>query len=163
MEKENVHAEGIGIFTSFVRIVGIGVLIFGLWIGYQVVSESWQLYRSPEKIEKYAEKVEQGSKMDKFGESLCKMSHEMMTETVKRMPQMQDSKQEKELTPLVPFRLSYFAAWGIIVLLLLVIGKIACWIIFTGGKLALYSGNTEKLAQAMVRQIMLEMGVRKQD
>ncbi|NUM37384.1 MAG: hypothetical protein HUU50_22815 [Candidatus Brocadiae bacterium] len=162
MEKENAGSGSVDVVSALVRFLGLAILLFGLWIGYQVVSEAWQLYHSPEKIQKYSEKVESGSKINEFGESVCKLVHETMSETVKKMPQMADQKAEqKELTPLKPFTVSYFAAWGIVVLLLLVVGKLACWIISTGGKLAMYSGNTEKVAKAMIKQILLEMEYKK--
>ncbi|MGH6636283.1 MAG: hypothetical protein ACRED0_09190, partial [Gammaproteobacteria bacterium] len=45
------------------------------------------------------------------------------------------------------FKLSYFAAWGIVIMLLLLIGRLAMIAIKTGGELALYDRHVKHLAR----------------
>ena len=49
-------------------------------------------------------------------------------------------------------RFSYFVAWMIAILLLLLIGRLALGAVRTGGELALYDVKVGKLARALLRE-----------
>ncbi|MAP12770.1 MAG: hypothetical protein CMQ61_12050, partial [Gammaproteobacteria bacterium] len=38
------------LFGIVVRIVGMGLLAIGLWVGIEVVMEAWALYRDPGRV-----------------------------------------------------------------------------------------------------------------
>jgi hypothetical protein len=50
------------------------------------------------------------------------------------------------------FRLSYFVAWVISLLLLMLIGRLAIAAIKTGGELVLYDRHVQQLAREIVRE-----------
>jgi hypothetical protein len=47
-----------------VRIIGVGLLLAGLWITIEVVQEAWGLYRDPGLIEPLAQAMEKGTGLD---------------------------------------------------------------------------------------------------
>lgn len=100
---------------TFVRLVGIVLLLFGLWTGIKVMLEGFTLYQNPIKIEAFAQAIENGSNIDKG----------LAPETGNEYAQDD-------------FRLSYFAAWFIVLSLLMFVSMIAFTAIKTGGELALY-------------------------
>lgn len=99
----------------FVRLVGIVLLLFGLWAGVKIMLEGFTLYQDPIKIEAFAQAIERGSNIDKA------LAPETDNEYVKG-----------------DFRLSYFFAWVIVLTLLMLVSMIAFTAIRTGGELALY-------------------------
>src|SRR5205823_13644738 len=60
-------------FTEiFVRLAGVLLLLVGLVVGIQVVMEAWDLYRSPEYIERFSWAIEKGTNLDKSIAALTK-------------------------------------------------------------------------------------------
>jgi hypothetical protein len=119
-----------------VRLVGVIVLGVGLWAGVKVIAEAWSLYEQPQRIERLAEAVQQGSNLDGVfaglggaGEASPPGSGE------------------------AGLRLSYFAAWFIALLLMFVIGSLAMAAITTGGRLALYDLAARQQVRAVMREV----------
>lgn len=127
--------------TIFIRAVGVIVLLVGVWIGVKVMSEAWALYQAPHHIERFANAVEHGSNLDKvlsIRAAGIGAEHNMPDKT--SMTRYEEA--EKPV-----FKLSYFAAWGIVIMLLLLIGRLAMIAIKTGGELALYDRQAKRLAE----------------
>ena len=123
-------------FSFFVRALGVVIMLVGLWMGVKLANECWDLYRNPQKISEFANIVDKESGLNRFAENLP----------------IQNQAASK-------VNVSYFVAWVIAIMLLFLIGRICLWAIAEGGKLALYNADTERIAKAMVKQIIQEMQI----
>lgn len=126
-----------------VRMCGLLLLFIGLWIAIQVFSEALALYKDPTNIERMATAIEAGSNIDKsivpIRDSLLE-GEEIETETA-----------IKPDSDAHAFRISYFIAWVVDLLLLMLLARIAIMAIKTGGELALYDAQIKRLARQIVR------------
>lgn len=126
---------------AVVRLMGTCLLIAGLVLAAMVMLEAWALYKYPERIEAFAAAVEQGSNIDKTlaprrsGDGLSSLS----------LGQAEGDDQ-------VSIRLSYFFAWFIVFILMLLLSRIAITAVSTGGKLALYDLEVKRLAKALIAE-----------
>jgi hypothetical protein len=151
--------SSINIFTAvFTRLIGVLLLLVGLWVSLQVIVEAWNLYRAPQHIEPFAKAIEQGSNLDRLlAQALSAQSATSPTEQALGAEELKNivagKKQTSTEPPLPPLRLSYFLAWGIAVLLLILIGRLALSAVKTGGELALYDTEVKKFVQALVREV----------
>ena len=116
-----------------VRLLGLGLILIGLAIGVSVVLEAWALYKTPERIERFAVAIEQGSNIDSSFRSVAQAAAAEVT--------TEDGQANSEAGARRPnnggFRLSYFAAWAITLVLMLVVGSLAMSAVATGAKLSL--------------------------
>ena len=103
-----------------VRLIGVALLCVGIAVALKVISEAFQLYNQPQSIERFAEAIEHGSNLDAI----------LAPDPVKDG----GAPRRVEATPL---RLSYFAAWVVVLMLLVVVSGIAMSVVATGGRLAL--------------------------
>ncbi len=137
-----------------VRIVGVVVLFVGLWAGLKVILEAWALYDTPDRIERFAVAIENGSNLDKiFSATVERMSSQGSTESPADEPRLSNRGGSEPADPALALRLSYFAAWFIAMMLLLIIGSLAMSAISTGGKLALYDTEVKKYSREVVKEI----------
>jgi len=147
-----------GIVAVLVRLLGMGLILVGLGIGVSVVLEAWALYKAPERIERFAVAIEQGSNIDSAFSSLARQA--ASEATGQQEPAEADSASSagadgatgaasKAASPAAAmasarsggFRLSYFAAWAIVLALMLVVGMLAMSAASTGARLALAYGR----------------------
>lgn len=126
-----------GYMVLSIRIIGLLLLLVGLWIALRVISEAWGLYQAPHHVERFAVAVESGSNVDK-----------VLAVKAKGFAGKGGLSDDDGL-----FRLSYFAAWGLVFLLLLLIGRLAMAAIKTGGELALYDIEVKKFATMLLDQV----------
>ena len=122
-----------------VRAFGFLLMIIGLWIGLKAINEAWGLYKEPQNIERFARAIEKGSNLDKALSTVQKGDEAGDADT---------SGQESVLG----FRLSYFAAWILAILLLMLVGRLALAAVKTGGELALYDMQIKKFAKMLAEQ-----------
>ncbi|MCI0401131.1 MAG: hypothetical protein L0Z68_07505 [Gammaproteobacteria bacterium] len=149
--------SGIGVMGIFVRLAGIGLLIVGLWTAIEVIKEAWDLYRDPAAIERFARAIDKGSNLDKLvapsKQSESARASGLTDEQDAVLPQDNPTtKSEQNLADNEALRLSYFVAWIIVLLLLMLIARIALSAIKTGGELALYDMQIKKFAQTLIRE-----------
>ena len=95
----------------FVRLVGIILLIVGLWVAVNVVVEAWRLYQDPARIERIAERIQA---VPVGGEDASGAAADS-----------------------IDARLAYLLAWPLALALLLLLGRLAFWALAHGGALAL--------------------------
>jgi hypothetical protein len=117
---------------ALVRLLGLAWLMVGLWAGYKVITEAWQLYQNPSAVQPLAQHLARASGVDSL---VAVRAPEETTDAT--------SPPARKAEPDNPFRLSYFLAWGVTVLMLLLIGKLATWAIRSGGELVLFRGHGE--------------------
>jgi len=138
-----------------VRLLGALLLIIGLLVALKVISEAWSLYRYPQRIEPLVVAIEKGSGLDKVmapRENLSRPARADDSITTSPDENMEPSPEAARATPAVnvdDFRLAYFPAWFIAILMLLLIGRLAIAAIHTGGQLALYDGQIRRLIRAL--------------
>lgn len=161
---DNLNIDDIskGIMATFVRVLGFVLLLAGLWIAFDVLFEAWDLYQQPEKIERFARAIEQGSNIDKSLMSIRKSviapepevpETDSVTgsESPAGISQFEGTRDPSERQS-GEVRVSYFLAWVIVLLLLMLIARIALGVIKTGGELVLYDMQIKQFAKMLVRE-----------
>lgn len=133
------------VLSIVVRLCGLLLLFIGLWIAIQVFNEALSLYKDPTNIERMAMAIESGSNIDKsivpIRDSILGNDEEEPT------PESKPSTENNTNG----FRISYFIAWVVELLLLLLLARIAIMAIKTGGELALYDAQVKRLARYIVK------------
>ena len=134
-----------------VRAVGFILMFVGLWIGLKAINEAWSLYLHPQNIERLAVAIEKGSNLD------TALSSVERSPTAAHSRDLGDTSsatgnQIQEVNEALGFRLSYFVAWIIAILLLMLVGRLAIAAIKTGGELALYDSQIKRFAKYLVQQ-----------
>lgn len=151
-EEEPVETDQVGmqslneatqdIISIIVRLSGLVLLFIGLWIAIQVFYEALSLYKDPGNIERVAIAIETGSNIDK---SVAPLKDSLLGEEEATI-------EDKTAAPANNgIRISYFIAWVITILLLLLLARISIMAIKTGGELALYDAQIKKLAKQLIK------------
>lgn len=163
-------------FLAFiVRATGLVVMILGLWLALEVLHEAWQLYHEPARIERFAKAIEAGSNIDRSIAPLQMDAGDSVNTTTnpdepatnlntngqpgERAPapnKSQDQAQTESQTtePQYRLQLSYYIAWVIVLMLLLVLARIALGTMRTGGELVLYETQMKRFARELVRETL---------
>lgn len=136
-----------------VRGLGLVLLVVGLIVALTVIVSAWKLYLSPTHIERFAQAVERGSHLD-FALSGASQRGQQQLDSSDRagVSSAPATTSSASTAPQTGFRFSYFAAWLIAILLLLLIGRLAIAAVRTGGELALYDVQVKKLARALIAE-----------
>lgn len=150
--SSNIDETGRNVISIVVRVVGLFLLFVGMWVAIQVIHEALDLYHNPGNIERLAVAIEQGSNIDKsiapLKESLeSEEDDDTYSSAQTRVDDTTSHDASKD-----EFRLSYFIAWVIAILLLLLIARIALMAIKTGGELALYDAQIKRFARTLVNE-----------
>lgn len=128
------------ILSVIVRLSGLALLFIGMWILIQTFNEALSLYKEPKNIESLAVTVAAGSGIDKV----------FMPTNKKLEPQEKNIIKDKKPAN-SNFRISYFVAWVINLLLLLLLARISIMAIKTGGELCLYDTQIKEFARQLIK------------
>jgi hypothetical protein len=128
------------VLSIVVRMCGLLLLFIGLWIAIQVFNEALALYKDTANIERIAIAIEAGSNIDK---SIAPIRDSLSGENI------ENSEVKTKENP-NGIRISYFIAWVIDLLLLLLLARISLAAIKTGGELALYDAQIKRFARQIV-------------
>jgi len=142
----NSASDRTDFLSIIVRILGLVMLLIGLFVGIKVIFHAWDLYKEPQNIERFADAIEQGSHLDVM---LAKFTAQPKTNDSEAV--IDQTLQKAETSP-ESLRLTYFLAWIIAVLLLMVIGGLASSAIKTGGQLALYDLQVKRFARQLIEE-----------
>ena len=129
------------VLNIVVRLCGLILLFIGLWIAIQVFNEALSLYREPANIERVAAAIEAGSNIDK---SIAPIRDSILEDET-------DSTQTAAVATTGGFRISYFIAWIVQLLLLLLLARISVMAVKTGGELALYDAQIKRFARQLAK------------
>ncbi len=152
VDQENRWLDNTTQITQLiVRIVGFILMFVGLWIGLKVINEAWSLYQQPQNIERLARAIEKGSNLDK-ALSAAEKPRAADSSSDSEEARLASSARLREVNDALGFRLSYFVAWVIGILLLMLVGRLAIAAIKTGGELALYDLQIKRFAKHLVQQ-----------
>ncbi len=132
------------LLSILVRSLGLIMLIIGLYIGIKVIFEAWKLYEEPQRIERLADAIDNGSHLDNAISSITSSALDVKPSDDSVRAQV--SKTDDSL------RVSYFLAWFLAVLLLLIISGLAMSAIKTGGQLALYDLEVKRFARQLIEE-----------
>lgn len=130
------------VIAMIVRLLGLVMLIVGLTIAIKVIIEAWSLYEEPQRIERFAEAIDEGSNLDQLLRSFSQK-----TASTESEPETATTTSQQ-----ATLRVSYFLAWIIALVLLMVIGGLAASAIRTGGQLALYDLQVKRFANELIKQ-----------
>lgn len=132
--------------SILVRLLGLVMLLIGLFIGIKVIFEAWDLYKEPQNIERFADAIEHGSHLDVMLAKFTAGSKADTNESVTQQPAQQTEANTESL------RVTYFLAWIIAIFLLMVVGGLASSAIRTGGQLALYDLQVKRFARQLITE-----------
>ncbi len=135
----SLNEAGQDILSIVVRLCGLMLLFIGMWIAIQVFNEALSLYREPGNIERMAAAIEKGSNIDK---SIVPIRDSILGE---------EGTESKPDASANGFRISYFIAWVVDLLLLLLLARIAIMAVKTGGELALYDAQVKRFARHLIK------------
>jgi len=146
--------RALGIFQQLlailVRLLGLGFLVVGIGAGVIILNEAWMLYKEPARIEKFAVAIEQGSNLDKIFALSGGASSSESEAGQSGGAAGGDSNAAVANTNL---RLSYFAGWFLVLLLMLVASIVAISAVSAGGRLVLYDTDIRQLSRAVVKEV----------
>lgn len=157
-ENLNIDDMGKGLMSIIVRLIGMFLLLAGLWVAFQVMLEALELYRQPQKIERFARAIEQGSNIDKSLSSLrdSVSPGESGTGVDENSSGTGAGMEENTVSPpQAPsnnIRVSYFLSWVIVLMLLMLIASISLRAIKTGGELVLYDMQIKQFAKMLLKE-----------
>ena len=137
------------VLSIVVRLCGLMLLFSGLWIAIQVFNEALSLYKDPTNIERIAIAIEEGSNIDKS----IKPIRDSIINAVETEGDYTETETKKSTATngSESVRLSYFIAWVVDLLLLLLLARIAIMAIKTGGELTLYDAQIKKFARQLMK------------
>lgn len=144
MSEEN------GTMNTLVRGIGLVVLVLGLVLALITIREAWLLYHQPARVERFAVAIETGSNID---HSLSSLRESVAADAPagNDEPAAATPGSEAAAAP-DNIRVSYFLAWVIVLLLLLLLARIALSAIKTGGELALYDTHIRQFARQLLKE-----------
>ncbi len=145
-EEKDASSAATDYMAFVVRLMGVFMLIVGLWMGVKVIVEVWAIYRGPQHIERFADAIDKGSNLDKV---LASLAAKKPRRSKQKEGLIDNPKQEQQDT----LRISYFLAWIIVILLLMLIGRLAMAAIKTGGELALYDLQIKRFARLLMEEV----------
>ena len=151
MNGDNFESFSRNTMSVLARLIGLFLLLAGIWVISHVLLTALDLYEHPEQIERFAAAIEQGSNIDK---TLAPIKAELTARPLaKTVPNYQPKNKKKSGSGKADnFRPSYFFAWIIVLLLLLLIARISLTAIKTGGELILFDMQIKQFARTLVRE-----------
>lgn len=162
--------DGTRDFLAFVvRAIGLVLLLFGLWLALEVLNEAWQLYHEPARIERFATAIEEGSNIDRSiaplqienlgrddAEETAAVPDSGLNAYGQQTEQARSQQTDESTEPQYRLRLSYYIAWVIALLLLLLLARISLAAVRTGGELVLYETQMKRFARELVKETLRE-------
>ncbi len=130
------------------RGFGFVLMLVGLWISLAVIAEAWSLYKNPVNIERLAKAIERGSNLDRALSRVGAAEHGALDEAA---PSSGSGGGQVD-ADVLGFRMTYFVAWVVAILLLMLIGRLALGAVKTGGELVLHEAQIKKFARELVRE-----------
>ncbi len=139
---QSINEASKDVLSIVVRMCGLILMFIGLYIAIQVFNEALSLYKDPANIERVAIAIEAGSNIDK---SIAPLRDSLLGDD-------ENGSATKTADSSNGIRISYFIAWVVDLLLLLLLARISLMAIKTGGELALYDAQIKKFARHIVKE-----------
>lgn len=129
-----------------VKGIGVILLLTGLWSSIHVLLEALQLYRDPVKVERLADAIERGSHLDR---NLATSGFSESAESTNAGSANVLSATQSTQT----IRLTYFIAWIVALLILLLVSMISFAFLRTGGELVLQDKQAKRYLSSLLKDI----------
>ncbi len=143
------------LLAVLVRLLGLCFLVVGIGAAVVILHEAWMLYQEPERIDRFAVAIERGSNLDKVfalsSNETVKTSQQ--GDSAGSAPSSSDASAES-----ANLRLSYFAGWFLVLLLMLVASITAISAVSVGGRLVLFDTDIRQLSRAVVKEVRRNKG-----
>ena len=139
------------ILAILVRLLGLAFLIIGIGAAVMILREAWALYQEPARIEQFAQAIERGSNLDKI---FALPAEERAGGTAGSEGTSEAGASENRTN----LRLSYFASWFLVLLLMLVGSIVAISAVSAGGRLVLYDTDVRQLTRAIIKEVRRNRG-----
>jgi hypothetical protein len=154
-------------FSLIIRYIGIGVMLFGIFIAWQVVQRAWALLETSTSIVvPFSNEIEAQTGMNRFMTTFAKPTltslKNIQAATAPRSlnptsainpsaaaPITAPTPSSLDALPEGEVRVSYFAAWTLIILLLGIILRISIALISVGGRLANETAQRQEVANLL--------------
>ncbi|MCK5668773.1 MAG: hypothetical protein KAI15_06780 [Gammaproteobacteria bacterium] len=151
MNENTLDDASRNIMSFLVRILGFFLLLVGLWVALQVLLTAQDLYEHPEQIERFAVAIEKGSNIDK---TLAPIRDSLIVESDAEgaVQNYTENENRPSSAGTGNIRVSYFFAWVIALLLLLLIARISLTAIKTGGELVLFDMQIKQFARMLAKE-----------
>ncbi len=145
--EEQVAPQAISNWPELlVRVIGIILLLVGLWASIQVLLEALRLYRDPIRIEQLADAIEQGSNLDK------NLTQNPVADKAENPGVANASTSNRQQSGSF-IRLSYFFAWIIALLILMLVAMIAFSSIRSGSELVLQDRQMKSYMRTLIKEL----------
>ena len=132
------------LLAVIVRLLGLCFLVVGIGAAVVILNEAWMLYQEPQRIDRFALAIEQGSNLDKI---FTLSGGEAEGEAAAAAPATGGN-----------LRLSYFAGWFLVLLMMLVASIVAISAVSAGGRLVLFDTDIRQLSRAVVKEVRRNRG-----
>ncbi len=159
-----------GAATTLLRFLGAAILLAGLYGGYQVVERAWLLFEKQDTIVRFAEEIDKHAHLNGFVAQLGVVV-DFVNKAKNALPENPPADggpipppptrtAAYAGSPAEPVNASYFVAWILTIVLLGLIARISMWAITAGGKLALFSINSDHQLRLVIRELIQEVRTR---
>ena len=148
------------LLAVLVRLLGLCFLIVGIGAAVIILREAWTLYQEPERIERFALAIEHGSNLDKIF-ALNGGDAAGSAEAGDQGAAAGDAGAQPAASAAAgstTLRLSYFAGWFLVLLLMLVASITAIAAVSAGGRLVLYDTDIRQLSRAVIKEVRRNKG-----
>lgn len=147
------------LFETIVRLVGAVIMIVGVVVALQVLRHAWDLFNDHASVVAFGEKIEKASNLNNAFNTLLGESLAEFRLHARQVFDPNNANNQQPAARFEPWNLSYFVAWFVKILLLLLIARIGFWAMSEGGKLALVSLGERTLAKNMTRELLQDMAL----
>ena len=155
------------LLAVLVRLMGLCFLVVGMGAAVIILREAWTLYQEPVRIERFAVAIEHGSNLDKIftldggeigqtGQTGQTAEQDNAAGEAAGDSSSQAAAPDAEAS--AHFRPSYFAAWFLVLLLMLVASITAIAAVSAGGRLVLFDTDIRQLSRAVVKEVRRNKG-----
>ncbi|MFN8390074.1 MAG: hypothetical protein U0136_07265 [Bdellovibrionota bacterium] len=155
---------------TFIRLLGVCVLVLGLYSAWRVVERAWLLMEKPDAIATFSNEIEKQTHLNAFVGQM-KIVVDFVNRAKNALPAVSEpapppQKPSAGSTPsevdvvAAPLNASYFSAWIIYIVLLGLIARISLWAVGEGARLAVYQGEGNAQLKAVLQELLRETKAR---
>jgi len=143
------------LLAVLVRLLGLCFLVVGIGAAVVILHEAWMLYQEPDRIDRFALAIERGSNLDKI---FALSGSETVTTSEQGESAGSAPSSPGPSSDSANLRLSYFAGWFLVLLLMLVASITAISAVSAGGRLVLFDTDIRQLSRAVVKEVRRNKG-----
>jgi hypothetical protein len=135
------------------RALGIVLMLSGLFVLLTVAHTAWNLLEDQQLVQKLAAQVEEASRIDSF------IDQEVTALQIPPAHSPAEAGNPSAASKPIRPSISYFAAWPLLFIILLIVGRVGLWLLREGGHIytnSSYEEQTKKLLREMIAELKLK-------